>query len=755
MKSVSSCGVILLLMLAVPAFAQNVGVLAGKITDASSGAALPGANILIEGTVLGTSADPQGHFVIRQVQPGTYRLRASMLGYRTQVLRGVTVKARETTSVEVRLEAAAIDLNPVIVTAVKGTQNLSESPTSISVLSATQIEARNNLRLDQALQVVGGVHFIEDQINIRGSSGYTRSAGSRVLLLVDGVPVIQSDIGAIIWDLIPVTEVERVEVVKGAGSALYGSYALGGVINVITKSPTPEGRLRLRTTGGIYDNPSEKIWDWTDRTLHYDRQDVSYSRQFGNLGVRLAAGHYESTGYKENGYFNRWNGAGKLTYRFPNASQITLLGAWSKDRRGEPLQWAHYQNQFYKVSESDRRLWFRLKGFYLVGQYDLPLSASVGFKLRGSYFSALMGNQSSKSDAEFDPGIGWGAEIQGDWIARRGHHLTYGVEYKRDGGNTLFFGKRSAHIVAPYVQDRWQVFRNLTVTAGLRYDLYQLGRGDSSHVRRHPSEPAWFDTALELYGDKEKLLADRTDAQVSPKLSVTYSLTPTTILRSSAGRGFRPATIGERFSAIKFVNAPYRVKPNPDLKPEKSWSVEVGLRQEVTPEWFVDVAAFHNEYWDLVEAVPRQADITTIEAQFTNLTPRARVRGLEVSSGGRWWTDRLALQASVTWMDPKDITSDQPLPYRPKVLFVLSPAVRIGPVQFQADYRYASRLARVLVFTEDQRVPMKVLDVRMLYRWRPFTVIAGINNAMNYNYAQLERNIRENRNFFGSVLVEL
>src|SRR5256886_14181134 len=91
--------------------------------------------------------------------------------------------------------------------------------------------------------------------NIRGSTGYVQGLGSRVLLLVDGVPANQGDRGGINWDLVPLDRVERVEGVKGAGSSLYGSAALGGVVNLITREIPLGFHARVRATGSLVSHP--------------------------------------------------------------------------------------------------------------------------------------------------------------------------------------------------------------------------------------------------------------------------------------------------------------------------------------------------------------------------------------------------------------------------------------------------------------------------------------------------------------------
>src|SRR2546430_6251211 len=128
--------------------------------------------------------------------------------------------------------------------------------------------------------------------NIRGSTGYVQGLGTRVLLLVDGVPANQGDRGGINWDLVPLEDVARVEVVKGAGSALYGSAALGGVVNVITREIPTGFHARVRALGGAYGNPPFDIWKFRDYTGAQEGLDVTTS-----YGTDVARGSYTAGGW--------------------------------------------------------------------------------------------------------------------------------------------------------------------------------------------------------------------------------------------------------------------------------------------------------------------------------------------------------------------------------------------------------------------------------------------------------------------------
>ena len=163
-----------------------------------------------------------------------------------------------------------LELQPTIVTAAKRSQFLDQSTTSVALVSDTDLAHRAVETVDEAVNRAPGVLFLNGQVNIRGSSGFVEGLGSRVLLLVDGVPANQGDRGGIDWDMVPLADVARVEVVKGAGSSLYGSAALGGVVNIITREIPLGFHARVRATGGAYANPPFDVWRFRDQ----DRKSV-------------------------------------------------------------------------------------------------------------------------------------------------------------------------------------------------------------------------------------------------------------------------------------------------------------------------------------------------------------------------------------------------------------------------------------------------------------------------------------------------
>ncbi|MDA0337836.1 MAG: TonB-dependent receptor, partial [bacterium] len=129
----------------------------------------------------------------------------------------------------------------------------------------------------------------------------------------------------------------------------------------------------------------------------------------------------------------------------------------------------------------------------------------------------------------------------------------------------------------------------------------------------------------------------------------------------------------------------------------------------------------------------------------------ARIRGLELAAGTRAWRRRLLLEGGLTFLDSKDLGLERPLAYRPRWSLQLSPSLHLGRYGTRIDYRYASRLQRVAIYANDQRVAQHELNLRLQVDAAGLTWTVGVNNVLNYNYTQLERNLGEIRNFIIGV----
>ncbi|MFQ5459349.1 MAG: TonB-dependent receptor plug domain-containing protein, partial [Anaerolineae bacterium] len=210
--------------------------LPAQLVAPATGEGLPGVNVQILGTVMGGSTSLEGTFEIRKVPFGIYTLRVSMIGYAKK-----------------NVEDVRVDLDPVVVSVSKWEQDAANTSASVEVLTAKDILQRSPVRIEDALETAAGVQILQENVNIRGSDGWTFGIGGRVLVMMDGVPLMTSDMGSVNWFMVSPADIERAEIVRGAGSAIYGSSAMGGVINFITRSPNPKSRTYIRAMAGIYD----------------------------------------------------------------------------------------------------------------------------------------------------------------------------------------------------------------------------------------------------------------------------------------------------------------------------------------------------------------------------------------------------------------------------------------------------------------------------------------------------------------------
>ncbi|HEY6906154.1 MAG TPA: TonB-dependent receptor plug domain-containing protein, partial [Ignavibacteriaceae bacterium] len=260
------CLNIVLMVFAAQLSAQSYTI-SGKITDTEK-VPLSGVNIVVTGTGLGTYSDAEGYYKIDKIPSGNYNLKFSAVGYEN-VLRDITLKDGPVI-LNIIMIPKAIQTDQVIVTAGKRQQYLSDLPVSADVIQSDEFSKKNLSNLENALRYVPGVNMTEDQISIRGSSGYSRGAGSRVLLALDGIPFYTGDTGETIWEMIPTPVIQRVEIIKGAASSLYGSTAIGGVVNVITSDIPEKPATFFNSFIGVYSRPSYDGWKWSDENRYFN-----------------------------------------------------------------------------------------------------------------------------------------------------------------------------------------------------------------------------------------------------------------------------------------------------------------------------------------------------------------------------------------------------------------------------------------------------------------------------------------------------
>ena len=224
-------------------------MLVGRIFNEATGDPLYAACVLLPETQQGAAADHDGYYWVSNIPPGTYEVIAELIGYTRIEGLEVEIVAGLTTELNITMTTDPLFTEEsVTVTATRGNDLVSEVPASVAVINARTIQQQKPQNLAEILKNVQGVN-IKDYGGIGGikSVSVRGSSGSQVLVLVDGQRVNETASGEVDFSRISVEGVEKIEVVKGGGSALYGANAIGGIINIITRKE----KARNTTSGFV------------------------------------------------------------------------------------------------------------------------------------------------------------------------------------------------------------------------------------------------------------------------------------------------------------------------------------------------------------------------------------------------------------------------------------------------------------------------------------------------------------------------
>lgn len=248
--------IVLALMMGTVGYAQSIGSISGKVKDAKTGSVLPFVNIAVKGTGLGAAATVDGDYSIRNVPPGTYAVVFSAVGYSTREVPDVRVTANQTTQLNVALDPSVIPLSEVLVYgASRRQERITDAPAAVSVVEAKDIKLKSSYgQVPRLLEGETGVDLVQagDQDFNINTRGFNSSITRRVLVLMDGRDLASGFLGHQEWGSItmPLDDFGRIEFVRGPGSALYGTNAFNGVINITTLAPREALGTKVSLTGG-------------------------------------------------------------------------------------------------------------------------------------------------------------------------------------------------------------------------------------------------------------------------------------------------------------------------------------------------------------------------------------------------------------------------------------------------------------------------------------------------------------------------
>ncbi len=535
-------------------FAQTTS-LNGKVSD--NGEPLPLANVFLKGTKIGTATDIDGLYELNNIQPGEYLLLVTSLGYQPYQTK-ISIRANEFKTINIQLEASAQSLKETVVTGTLKPVSRLESPVPVEVYSPTFLKKNPTASVFDALQNVNGVR---PQINCNvcntGDIHINGLEGPYTLVLIDGMPIV-SGLGTV-YGLtgIPNSLIEQIEIVKGPASSLYGSEAVGGLINIITKNAlsAPEFFADGFATGWSEYNldvgSKIKIGRKTDLLLgvNYFNYDIPVDNNGDNFT--------DLTLQDRISIFQKWN------FERSDNRLFSLAGRFFyEDRWGGEMQWTpefRGGDEIYGESIYTRR-------WEVLGKYQLPLEE----KLLLSFSYNDHSQNSVYGDTEYlaDQRIGF-AQLTWDKTVAN-HDLLFGsaVRYNFYDDNTPATTEAdNIWIPSLFAQDEFSFAPKHSFLAGLRYDYDQ----------RHGNI-------------------------LTPRAAYKWKISNNDIFRVNAGTGFRVVNLFTEDHAA--LTGSREVIVAEELKPERSINVNINYLKKIYSDngTFIglDASAFYTRFSNVI-----------------------------------------------------------------------------------------------------------------------------------------------------------
>jgi outer membrane receptor for ferrienterochelin and colicin len=731
------------------AFAQTLqadvnpkpGMIRGLVRDAETGESLAFVHILLKDLSIGTSSSSDGQFVLEGLNAGKYKLIASFLGYQDTTILDIEVQLGSTTAIQIDLRPAMLYMPEVVVTAGARSQSIKLAPASIGVITAQQIRSRQITTFDQAFDEMPGVVVTRasgsnvSALSIRGASEVAGGGiGNRVLLLIDGRPSLSPESGGALWNLVPLSSVERIEVVRGAYSALYGSSAMGGVINVVTRKAKEKAESRIHVNYGAYGAaPNSSAYN---QFGDFHTMEVSHARRHGRFSWLVDGSWKSDAGHREKTAFNLWNGFAKANWEFRPGHEVQFSINSNRMQSDAPATWlsrrfAYSVAEFKKDDYQDRTEWNADLLFKGVLSDRASYSSRVYHYRNFSYFSfdddpgndstnVNIGKQIVKSYSVTTRRLG--NITQFDFFPGERHYLIAGWDVKRDYilgiPDIYLYGERRAVGAGFYVQDEFKLSDRVTITGGARLDIYHIS-GISA------------------------------EANFNPKLAVRYQANSKLVLRGLLAQAFRDPPVAERF--IKFEQGGgLAFQPNPNLRPEKlDLSAELGATWLLKSGSAIEIATFYNHYRNLISFQQVSQPLEPLVYQVVNLR-QALMQGVELSFRHQirpWLNANLAY----TFLDARDISPERlndALAY--KVRHTLGASLHAQHKKFSLliNNRYRSRIEEVFIYPGSEPAAAFIACAKMT--WQPKTghnFYVAVNNLNNAQYEELERYRMPGRRF--------
>ena len=628
---------------AIPALAlAQTGRISGAVTDASKNP-VSGAQVIVTGVGLSAESGADGKYTVTGVPAGTYAVQVYRLGFKSRTMTGVTVTAGQSANLAISLEAAAVQLGGVVVSASRRVEKVTDAPAAVTTIDAKALEGTVGNSFAPALKGVPGLDFVQVGVTAAAvnARGFNSSFNTRMLQTEDGriATLVESGLPAGVLTTIPKVDIASVEVLTGPGSALYGPDASNGVITLATKDPKAFPGYTVELSGGtrsFYDAQgrfagvtSNGKWGYKLDAEKQSASDYSYSPSYPNplstTANPLAPVVEKGTDFNT----NVTRGNGLLAYYFDNGGRLSVdAGASATYGIGQTNvgrnQLVNYGYKHLQLKYAGAR-WF-------AQVYENSSTGGGTFQLNAyttnSTSHPTISSDSAKTLSSF-PGEGrlMAAEVQNNFsIGMLGAtgvkaldetHITWGAQYRRDR-------------VSSYMH--WLTDR-ATGTA-----ILVEQKGAYAQI-----ETPWSDMFRSVIAARYDQ-PDKYGSQFSPKAAILFSPTSDQTFRVTYSKAFKSPTIlmtdfyypnFAPFVGVFGNTTGYDVKNAAGtilasygaIQPEKNDTWEVGYKGEISNKLFIDITAYQTKYQNF------QSPLSIIANPFGNPSTNAynHVTGAKVT----------------------------------------------------------------------------------------------------------------------------
>jgi outer membrane cobalamin receptor len=546
---------------------SSQGIVNGKVFDNHSLEPLYGVYV-VYGKNQGTMSDQNGNFYIKTA-PGKLNLNFHFIGYKS-IERTVEITGNDSVELIVGLDMEIQEIGQIVVSAARTEQKVAELTVSMDIIKSGDFLKSHIIDAQELVNKTPGIDVLDGQVSIRGGSGFAYGVGSRVLALIDGLPVLSPDAGSVKWQFLPLENISQVEIIKGASSVLYGSSALNGIINFRTgdASNTPNTQFFAET--GIYDRPANKDWIWWDSPRFFSNISFSHLQKAGKTDLGFGINLLDDNGYRK---FNDEK-LGRISLRLKHHNGnikglvygLNINSGYTAKR--DFVLWEDAKQGALKQDTSSVSL---LHGSFLA------IDPFVSFNNKGRFKHDLRIRLQSSNNRfpvrkeNNSDAYSLYSEYQLYFKISDLINITAGLSENYSKVISNFFGNHQGINTAVFTQIEADPFPRLKMVAGIRMEQNSLdGKADKN-------VPVF-------------------------RTGINWQAADYTFLRASFGQGYRYPSIAEKYASTTLGSV--KIFPNPYVEPESGWNSEVGIKQgilfgKITGQ--ADLSAFFSQNKNLIE----------------------------------------------------------------------------------------------------------------------------------------------------------